>query len=141
MADPHPIGYWLRLIENLINSQFDATLDEHGITRLQWQLLNALAAGPQSVVQLDGAVRPFLVGIGEQSSINHLTELIESGWVDATPTGYELTARGHAARDRLSNVVAGQRADMAAGVSPEDYATSVKTLEKIARNLGWAGKS
>ena len=137
MADERPIGFWLRLVENLINEQFTATLDEHGVTRVQWQLLNVLAEGDTAVIALDAAVRPFLVAGGEQSSIDHLTELIESGWVDATKTGYELTERGHGARDRLSNVVAGQRTDMAAGVSPEDYMTAVRTLEKIAHNLGW----
>jgi predicted transcriptional regulator len=137
MADQRPIGYWLRLVENLINDQFSATLEEHGVTRIQWQLLNVLAAGDSTVMQLDAAVRGFLVTGGEASSIDHLTELIESGWVDATQTGYELTERGHGARDRLSNVVAGQRTEMAAGVTPEDYLTSVRTLEAIARNLGW----
>ena len=137
MADQRPIGYWLRIVDNLINEQFSTTLDEHGVTRIQWQLLNVLAGGPQTVTQLDSAIRPFLVAAGEQTVIDHLTELIESGWVDATPTGYELTERGHGARDRLSNVVAGQRTEMAAGVSPEDYLTSVKTLGTIARNLGW----
>jgi hypothetical protein len=141
MTGELPIGYWLRLVDNLINEQFDATLDEHGVTRLQWQLLNVLAAGPQSVIQLDTAVRPFLVAVGAQTSIEHLTELIESGWVDATETGYELTERGHGARDRLSNVVAGQRTEMAAGVAPEDYRAAVKTLEQVARNLGWTDAS
>lgn len=137
MADPRPIGFWLRLVDGLINEQFSKTLDEHGVTRIQWQLLNVLAGGGATVAALDTAVRPFLVADGDSSSIDHLTELIESGWVDATTTGYELTERGHAARDRLSNVVAGQRTDMAVGLTEEEYLTSVRTLERIARNLGW----
>jgi hypothetical protein len=138
MADQRPIGYWLRLVENLVNEQFSATLDEHGVTRIQWQLLNVLAGGQATVIQLDSAVRPFLVASGDQTSVDHLTELIDSGWVDATQSGYELTERGHGARDRLSNVVAAQRTDMAAGVTPDEYLTSLRTLEKIARNLGWS---
>jgi hypothetical protein len=141
MADQRPIGYWLRLVDGLIDDQFSRTLDEHGVTRIQWQLLNVLASGDTTVEQLDAAVRPFLLSSGEPSSIDHLTELIESGWVDATQTGYELTERGHGARDRLSNVVAGQRTEMAAGVSPEDYLVSVRSLETIARNLGWSDES
>ena len=27
-----PIGFWLRLVDNLINEQFASTLDEHGVT-------------------------------------------------------------------------------------------------------------
>jgi hypothetical protein len=136
MADQRPIGYWLRLVDGLIDEQFAATLDEHGVTRLQWQLLNVLARGQSTVEQLDVAVAPFLVPGGE-TSIDHLTELIESAWVDATPTGYELTERGHGALDRLTNVVAGQRTAMAAGVAEDEYLTTIKTLMQMAVNLGW----
>lgn len=136
MADQRPIGYWLRLVDGLIDEQFAHTLDEHGVTRMQWQLLNVLARGQASVEMLDAAVAPFLVAGGE-STLDHLTELIESAWVDATPTGYELTERGHGALDRLTNVVAEQRTVMSAGVAEGEYLTTVKTLEQMALNLGW----
>jgi hypothetical protein len=71
------------------------------------------------------------------TTLDHLTELIESAWVDATPTGYELTERGHGALDRLTNVVAGQRTEMSAGVSEDEYLTTTRALEQMARNLGW----
>jgi hypothetical protein len=139
MADQRPIGYWLRLVDGLINDQFAHTLDEHGVTRMQWQLLNVLARGPASVEMLDAAVAPFLAAQGE-TTLDHLTELIESAWVDATPTGYELTERGHGALDRLTNVVTEQRTVMAAGVAETEYLTTTSTLERMARNLGWSGE-
>jgi hypothetical protein len=140
MADQRPIGYWLRLVDGLIDEQFARTLDEHGVTRMQWQLLNVLARGQASVEMLDAAVAPFLVAGGE-TTLDHLTELIESAWVDATPTGYELTERGHGALDRLTNVVAEQRTVMSASVSETDYLTTVSTLERMATNLGWSDDS
>jgi hypothetical protein len=136
MADQRPIGFWLRLVDSLIDEQFSRTLDEHGVTRLQWQLMNVLARGQSSIQQLDAAVAPFLARDSE-TAIDHLTELIESAWVDATPSGYELTERGHGALDRLTNVVAGQRTEMAAGVSEAEYLTTSTTLERMAVNLGW----
>jgi hypothetical protein len=138
MADPRPIGYWLRLVDTLINEQFARTLDEHGVTRLQWQLLNVLSGGAAPVHQLDAAVRSLLAAEGIDTSLDNLTELIESGWVDATVDGYELTERGHGARDRLSNVVAAQRTDMTAGIAEADYLSAIATLEQIAHNLGWS---
>jgi hypothetical protein len=139
MADQRPIGYWLRLVDGLTDDQFARTLDEHGVTRMQWQLMNVLARGQASVEMLDAAVKPYLVADGE-TTLDHLTELIESAWVDATPTGYELTERGHGALDRLTNVVAGQRTEMAAGVSEDEYLTTTRTLEQMARNLGWSAE-
>jgi hypothetical protein len=138
MADPRPIGYWLRLVDRLVNDQFERTLDEHGVTRVQWQLLNVLAGGAASVTELDAAVSPYLAAEGGLTTVEHISELIDSGWINETQTNYELTERGHGARDRLSNVVAGQRTDMVEGVTEVEYVATVKTLEQVARNLGWS---
>src|SRR3954468_5619945 len=94
MAEQRPIGYWLKLVDQLIEKQFATTLDEHGVTRRQWQLLSVLSRSSATVEQLDDAIAPFLTGAGE-SAAEHLSELIDSAWVDATPQGYELTERGH----------------------------------------------
>jgi hypothetical protein len=137
MADQRPIGYWLKVVDKLVDEQFAQTLDEHGVTRMQWQLLNVLTRSTATVEQLDAAVAPFLAADGATTSIDHLSELIESAWVDATPTGYELTERGRAALERLTTVVATQRTEMSAGVTEPDYLTTIATLEQIATNLGW----
>lgn len=111
------------------------------MTRRQWQLLNVLAHGPASVEQLDRAVAPFLAQDAQESSADHLSELIESGWVDATPTGYEITDRGRVAFDRLAAVVNANREIATAGVSADEYDAMLATLEKIARNLGWSDEA
>lgn len=145
MADQRPIGFWLKLVDRLIDEQFAATLDEHGVTRRQWQLLNVLSRNVSTVEQLDLAIAPFLaVGDGTrvaESSAEHLTELIDSAWVDATPAGYELTERGRAAFDRLAGVVGEQRSLVAQGVSEPEYIATVGVLERMAHNLGWSEPS
>lgn len=138
MAEQRPIGYWLKLVDGLIDRQFAGTLDEHGVTRRQWQLLNVLRRGPATVEQLDEAVAPFLVE-GEESSAEHLTELIDSAWVAATPEGYELTERGETAFGTLAEVVAHQRSVVAQGITEQEYAETLGVLEKMARNLGYTG--
>jgi DNA-binding MarR family transcriptional regulator len=138
MTDQRPIGVWLQLVDRLITEQFAATLDEHGVTRRQWQLLNVLQRGPASVEQLDAAVAPFLDPDATESSADHLSELIESGWVDATPSAYELTERGRVAFDRLSVVVQANREKAGEGLSADEYENTLATLEKLARNLGWS---
>jgi hypothetical protein len=139
MDTPRPIGYWLKLVDRLIDEQFASTLEEHGVTRRQWQLLNVLSREPATVEQLDAAVAPFLSSDDNESSAEHLTELIDSAWVDATPSGYELTERGRGAFDRLETVVATQRTVVADGVTAEQYEHTIAVLERMARNLGWDG--
>lgn len=139
MAAPsRPIGFWLKLVDRLIDEHFVEVLEEHGVTRRQWQLLNVLSAGEAPVAQLDAAVEPYLDGSDDGSAAEHLTELIESGWVDATPGGYELTERGSTAFTRLSDVVDQVRSTLAGDIAEDEYATTLRTLEAMARNLGWS---
>lgn len=138
--DTRPIGYWLKLVDSLIDEQFASTIDEHGVTRRQWQLLNVLSREPSTVTQLDAAVAPFLSADDHESSFEHLAELIESGWVASSADAYELTERGLTAFERLSEVVARQRTLAAEGISAEEYEQTVSVLERLARNLGWSGE-
>jgi hypothetical protein len=138
MAEQRPIGYWLKLVDQLIEKQFATTLDEHGVTRRQWQLLNVLSRSSATVEQLDDAIAPCLDGATE-SAAEHLTELIESAWVDATAHGYELTDRGYTAFSTLADVVAKQRALVAQGIDEKEYAATLSVLERMARNLGFTG--
>lgn len=136
MAD-RPIGFWLKVVDKLIDEQFATTLDEHGVTRTQWQLMNVLARQPSSVEQLTASVAPFLDAADGETAQEHLGELVESEWV-ITGEACQLTERGRAALDRLTGVVTVQRTAMSEGMTEQQYATTVTVLETMARNLGWS---
>ncbi|MCU1412166.1 MAG: transcriptional regulator [Rhodoglobus sp.] len=137
MASPRPIGFWLKLVDRMIDEQFASTLEEHGVTRRQWQLLNVLSREPATVEQLDAAVAPFLSGESGDTSAEHLAELVDSGWV-TSGARYEITERGRTAFDKLEAVVAAQRTIVTEGVTPDQYEQTVRVLERMARNLGWS---
>ena len=141
MTDQRPIGYWLKLVDRMIDERFASTLEEHGVTRRQWQLLTVLSRGGATVDQLDTAVAPFLSSVDNESSTEHLGELIESGWVSSTETGFQITDRGLTAYTRLAEVVEANREIATEGINTEDYNTMVATLERVARNLGWSDAS
>ena len=141
MTDQRPIGFWLKLVDRMIDERFASTLEEHGVTRRQWQLLTVLSRGGATVDQLDTAVAPFLSNVDNESSTEHLGELIESGWVTSTETGLQITDRGLTAYTRLAEVVEANREIATEGISTEDYNTMVATLERVARNLGWSDAS
>jgi hypothetical protein len=134
MTAPRPIGFWLKLVDRLIDQRFEMVLEEHGVTRRQWQLLNVLKRGPAPLEQLDTGVAPFLDDEGE-SSAEHLEELVGSGWV---APGYSLTEAGVTAMDGLGHAVEELRNGMSEGIADEDYATTLAVLERMARNLGWS---
>jgi hypothetical protein len=126
----------------MIDEQFASTLEEHGVTRRQWQLLNVLSRETATVEQLDAAVAPFLSANSddpsETSAAEHLIELVESTWVAETGARYQLTERGHLAFERLAEVVTTQRTVMTVGLSSDEYEATVGALERMARNLGWS---
>jgi hypothetical protein len=144
MDTQQPIGYWVKLVDHLIDGLFATTLEEHGITRRQWQLLNVLTQRPAGVEQLDIDIAPYLSpanaavppGPGTHtSSLESLTELVESDWLSTDGTLYELTERGRAVVDRLTVVVADERTRATVGVAPEQYEAAIAVLETMAHNL------
>jgi DNA-binding MarR family transcriptional regulator len=127
-SEHRPLVYWLELVHRMLDAQFETTLDEHGVTRQQWQLLNVLATEPSDLLQ-EGNETAYLDDVGE---------LIDSDWVHSNGSVYSLTERGRGAFDRLSAVIAEQRTNDARGISPEEYLASSDVLRRMASNLGWS---
>jgi DNA-binding MarR family transcriptional regulator len=145
MTTVRPIGFWLKLVDRLIDDGFARTLEEHGVTRRQWQLLNILDTNAATGEQPSAAIRPFLQGeagaaaeVGEPATAEeNLDELMESDWVVLEGELYALTERGRTLFEKLRVIVGGLRERASEGVSEADYATTLLTLERMATNLGW----
>jgi hypothetical protein len=110
MTDQRPLGFWLKLVDRLIDDRFADTLEEHGVTRRQWQLLNVLSRGPATGAQLDAALAPFLSAVDGETVAEHLAELVDSGWVALSPSGYSLADPGRTALAALASTVEKTRA-------------------------------
>ncbi len=131
------MGFWLKLVDRLLDERFGAVLEEHGVSRGQWRLLNVVADGGATADEVERAVAPFQTDDGMSVS-DQLAELIESDWVILVGVEYRLTERGASAHGRLAEVVAELRTSSTDGIPGEDYERTVQTLERIARNLGWS---
>src|SRR6188474_819835 len=127
-TDRRPLGFWLRAVDALISREFDTAFADEGVTRRDWMLLNALARTVDAP-----ASGQWLARKGKR-----LRGLEKRGWADETGDGtWVLTDEGQAALERLGGVVDGIRHRIADTVAPEDFATTMTTLEAIARELGW----
>lgn len=124
---PRPFGYWLRVIDRRIDEAMRELFAAEGITRRDWRRLN-LVAGTVSDPRMSEklAARP-----------ERVQPLVERGWVEGEPGSWRLTEAGEAARASLHERVSSLRARVAGAVSPEDFATTIASLEAIARELGW----
>ena len=133
-----PLGFWLALVDRLVEERFSAALEEHGVTRIQWRVLGVLASGPASGADLEGALSDMPPDPDGVSAAEELGELVDSGWVHSDGS-YAITERGSAAYDRLADVVDDLRETLTGGLTDEEQSATAVALERMARNLGWSG--
>lgn len=135
MPDRKPIGYWLKELDRLIEDALDRTLADEGVTRRDWQVLNALETDPAPRDAVVDALRPFW-GAGAVDPDSVLEGLVGRGWALRDAEGrYALSPEGDAARAALLERVKELRMSIADGVTPEAYQTTIDTLERMAKNL------
>ncbi|RXZ49492.1 hypothetical protein ESP57_11335 [Agromyces fucosus] len=126
-ASPRPFGFWLKVIDRRLDEAMGDLFAEEGLTRRDWRRLNLVAGtvtDPRMSEKL--AARP-----------ERVEPLVERGWVEGEPGAWRLTEAGETARASLQERVATLRAKVAGAVSPEDFATTMASLEAIAGELGW----
>ena len=131
-TERRPIGFWLKLVDRLLEDRLSTALGD--LTRRHWQVLNVVEQAPARPADIDERVRPFL-GAGGTAE-REIADLVASGWVEGTDF-LTLTDVGRKAFKDLLDKVSADRARAMEGVPPEDYSTTVATLEPVARNLGW----
>ena len=137
VAAQRPVDFWLKLVDKLINEQFSRTLEEHGVTRRQWEVMNLLSRGPAAHDELAQALAPFRTELEAITLTEDLAELVESGWLAIQEDVYQLTDRGRTSYQRLEPVLRSINEQIVRGVRTEDYSTTLEVLEQMARNLGW----
>jgi DNA-binding MarR family transcriptional regulator len=136
-TDRRPIGFWLKLVDRLLDEGFERLLDAAGLTRRHWQVLTALQTGPVTVQELDARLAPFLGG-REPTTGPVLDGLAARGWVTRTAGGRAaVTPAGAAAHERLLADVSAHRRRVTGGITAEEYRATVAVLERMAANLGW----
>jgi hypothetical protein len=132
-TDRRPIGFWLKLVDRLIDTRLEASLG--GLSRRLWQVLNVVRQGRASQAEIDARVRPFIGGEG--TTAQEVADLQQRGWLTSGTATLELTELGTIEFARLLELVSADRTTLMIGIPPEEYASTVSVLERMARNLGW----
>jgi hypothetical protein len=130
-----PVGYWLRLLDQLIEEALDATLRRLSLNRRDWQALNLAASGPVTLTTVEAELAAFESANGSvEATVNGL---IERGWIEAHGDELVLTSAALPRLEGARAAVKQARDRTSAGVARSDYDTTIATLETMCRNLGW----
>lgn len=127
-----PLGYWLMHLHNLLEEQFARTLADFGLSRRQWQALNFLNRGDTTREELATALAHFSTDSGPDP----LEGLTTRGWVVSTGGGaVALTEAGRVIHFEASKRVEKSRATVLGGLTPDQYAETIRILTVMARNV------
>jgi hypothetical protein len=127
-SDKRPLGYWLRAVDALLKREFAQALEAEGISRRDWMLLNVLSGDVDAP------------GLSERLARKgkRLRSLEDRGWVEEAGDGtWTLTEAGRAEKERIGGIVDGIRSRLVDAVGAEAFATTMSSLEAMARELGW----
>lgn len=126
------VRYWARAVDRLVEREVKERFAAAGASRRDLRALNLIGLG---------------AGAGEHQTAKlargrrRLWSLADRGWIsrssEGSALGWKLTPAGEEARERLTQISRDVRAQLEGAVTPEAYATTVSTLETIARELGW----
>ncbi|SIO84707.1 MarR family transcriptional regulator [Nocardiopsis sp. JB363] len=128
-----PIGYWIKHLDRLIESDLDRVLSADSLGRRSWQVLSSLHREAATLLQLDQRLLPFLEE--DETTVGPAVETLRRrGWVSGM-VSMELTEEGVRAHDALLEHVKGTRARLTAGISDQEYRATVDVLERMSANL------
>lgn len=158
-----PLGFWLAVVEHRTHDAMRAAFADQGVSRREWRLLNVIAQAPVTIDELKAAMPPRggrghglrhrrpesermsrdeRPGRGERptrrSTIEMLDALVERGWLTSDGGQFAITDEGSRMTADLGERISSVRATAGNGIPDADYATTVATLQAMARNLGWA---
>ncbi len=131
-----PIGFWLNRTDRAITRHMNDMLEEFGVTRIAWQILNVIGDAPETAVA-DADVLSALCANADPHTLTAAVDtVLADGWAcRPAPDRLSLTRSG---RQRLTEVA--ERVEMfrdlsTRGISPDEYRTAVLVLERMAHNL------
>lgn len=129
-----PIGYWLKRADALLTTRIDEAQQALGLTRTDWQVLNALhGTGSATIEQLGEPMRPF----ADPRRLSEVLEVLSKrGLLDGDATaGWRLSDSGQRLHQEALARQKQVREKAMSGIERADYAVAVQFLERLASNL------
>jgi hypothetical protein len=133
-----PIGYWLKKADDALTNEVNRALRAQGFDRFQWQLLNFVSEG--GTVAKSSAFDLLQTFVDAERFDVMLDTFINDGWLQQRLDGsgevlLSLTEEGQAKHSALLALQTEVRRKAMEGISPEDYQTVIRVLERLVANM------
>ncbi|WP_416969768.1 MarR family transcriptional regulator [Streptomyces sp. 4F14] len=134
MTTDRPVGYWLKHLDHLLERQFEEALADVSLTRREWQVLHAIAAGAATRARLREAPAPFWAA-GNGPGPDEVLMVLAARGLTGQGADIGLTDEGRAIHTRALERVECTRRTALTGLTPEEYARTVRVLSVMAANV------
>ncbi|MGW1786767.1 MarR family winged helix-turn-helix transcriptional regulator [Streptomyces sp. NPDC002143] len=133
-----PIGYWSWAASKAVVTRIRASLADMGTTQPQWWVLAQVARADtvKTRDEVSRLLRNYL-DEGSESIESEIDTTIARGWVTEDAEGrLGLTAEGKAFYDKVAALQEVLGTERHAGISDEEYLTTLKVLQRFIHNTG-----
>jgi len=136
---PRPFGYWLKRVYEALTAAIDRAQAAHGLTRIEWQVLEALArSGGMARRELSELLSPF-ADPGRFDEV--VAGLTRRGLVEGADEGraLSLTVEGKRRHQSALETQRALRLRAFEGVSEAEFTTTMSVLQRVVENLSREG--
>ena len=133
-----PIGYWSWAAYKAVVDRTRAALADIGTTQPQWWVLSQVARADtvRTRDEVSRLLRNYL-DVGPEAMEAEIDATVVQGWITQDAEGrLGLTAGGRAFYDQAAALQDELRAERHAGISDEEYLTTLKVLQRFIHNTG-----
>ena len=128
-----PIGYYLKLADNFLTKGIDDIQSQHGLNRVEWQVLNSIYERPESPkTEIIELMKPLA---NNQLVENIFAKLIDKNQVEVKNNTLILTAEGKKIHKSCFETQQEFRKKAVTNISETDYQTTILTLQKMIENI------
>jgi DNA-binding MarR family transcriptional regulator len=133
-----PIGYWSWAAHKAVVSRIQAALAGIGTTQPQWWVLAQVARADRAKTRHEvSRLLENYLDEGSESMEREIDVTIAQGWITEDSEGrLALTGEGRAFYDKAAALQDELWAERHAGISDEEYLTTLKVLQRFIHNTG-----
>jgi DNA-binding MarR family transcriptional regulator len=128
-----PIGYYLKLADNCLTKGIDEIQSQHGLNRIEWQVLNSIYEKPE-------VLKSEILELMKPLADNHLVETVLAKFIDKSQVEIKnnmlnLTTEGKELHKSCFDTQQEFRKKAVTDISEADYQITISTLQKMIANI------